>query len=517
MTAKLNRAFVKGYKSPEENLAVPIPDWDQLPERVLQFGTGVLLRGLPDYFIDKANRQGIFNGRIVVVKSTDKGGVDKFVRQDGLYTVHVNGLQGGKEVQESILVSAISRVLSAAGQWQDILDVALNPAITVVISNTTEVGIVWEEGDDPAASPPASFPAKLTALLYRRFQHFGGDSSKGWVILPAELISDNGAKLKEIVVKLARIHGLGEDFVSWLEEANDFCNTLVDRIVPGRLPADQAEEAAARLGYTDDLAIMAEPFRLWAIESGSERVRDRLSFAQVDDGMVIASDIWKFKELKLRLLNGCHTFSCGLAVLSGFTTVKEAMRHDGFLHYVRMLMEQEIVSAIVGEKITVEEAINFAANVIDRFSNPFLNHQWLSISLNYTSKMQMRNAALLENYVQQQQTPPPYMALGFAAYLRFMCCKRSVDGSYRGNTGNDFYIINDEHAAGFASLWEKHDPKTLVDIVLKNRSLWKTDLSRLAGFAAMVKQYLQLLLSHKTLEVMKQLKNEHHRQPVNKH
>ncbi len=505
---RLNKAFLSDNKL-LGGLVGPVADWETLPEKVLQFGTGVLLRGLPDYFIDKANRHGVFNGRVVVVKSTDRGGADEFDEQDGLYTLHVKGLQGGEQVQESILISAISRVLSAAKQWQEILDVATNPDVSVVISNTTEVGIVLDESDELNASPPASFPAKLTKLLYRRFVHFSGDVGKGWVILPTELISENGAKLKAIVVKFAQLHELGVDFIRWLDEANDFCNTLVDCIVPGKLPFVESQQVESKLGYQDVLAIMSEPFRLWAIEADSQRVVQRLSFAQVDDSVVITPNISKFKELKLRLLNGTHTFSCGLAIMSGFTTVKEAMQDTVFAQYVRLLMRQEIIPAIVGSEIVEEEALTFADSVIDRFSNPFLNHQWLSISLNYTSKMQMRNVALLTRYVQQRQSPPYYMALGFAAYLRFLKCEIGADGVCRGDVGNGTYVINDEHAPYFAHLWATYEPHVLVGIALEEQGLWQVDLSSLVGFAEKVKYYLVQLLNDRALDVVKQLEREY--------
>src|SRR5690606_17438943 len=180
----------------------------------------------------------------------------------------------------------------------------------------------------------------------------------------------------------------------WLDQENYFCNTLVDRIVPGKLSAEAQEQADEQIGYTDDLAIMAEPFRLWAIETNSDRVSDILSFAEADKGVVITPDITKFKELKLRLLNGSHTFSCALAILSGFTTVKEAMQDADFLKYMDTLLNEEIVPSIVGPVIQEGEAKDFAKSVVDRFSNPFLNHQWQSISLNYTSKMELRNVPL---------------------------------------------------------------------------------------------------------------------------
>lgn len=485
--AKLNKAFLKENKL-SKKLTNPVQGWDQLPEKVLQFGTGVLLRGLPDYFIDKANQQGVFNGRVVVVKSTDKGGISEFDDQDNLYTLYIKGIENGKEVQKSKIISSISRVLAAYEDWEEIIDVAIKDELELVISNTTEVGIVLDTKDDLKAKPPHSFPAKLTALLYKRFLHFRGDESKGLVILPTELISDNGSKLKEIIIELSRIHNLGEDFIDWINQANHICNTLVDRIVPGKLSEEDQKQEEIQLGYVDDLAIMVEPFRLWAIESDSDEVKRVLSFANIDKGMVIVPDIGKLKELKLRLLNGSHTFSCGLALLCGFSTVKEAMRNEDFVLFLQHLLQKEIIPAITGEEISEGEAQNFAGDVIDRFSNPFLDHAWKSICFNYTSKLQMRTVALIENYTRKQQVAPQYMALGFAAYLLFM------------------KDVEDESSLN--SLWKEYDSNELVDKILKNQKLWNTDLSKVPGFTEAVKTQLQLLLNYPALEVIRQNNNQ---------
>lgn len=505
--AKLSKAFLE-KNTISSKLNIPIENWDELPEKVLQFGTGVLLRGLPDYFIDKANRQGVFNGRAVVVKSTNRGGTDEFADQDGLYTIYNKGIQNGEEVQDAILVSAISRVLSASEQWDEVLSVAIASSLEVVISNTTEVGIVLDVDDNLNDSPPTTFPAKLTAVLYKRFLYFNGDINKGLVILPTELISDNGIKLKEIVMKLAKVHELGEGFINWLNVANHFCNTLVDRIVPGKLPLAEQQLLEKELGYSDNLAIMTEPFRLWAIESDSERVSKVLSFAKVDEGVVIAPNIWKFKELKLRLLNGSHTFSCGLAVLCGFETVKDAMQNETFSQYLRRLMKNEIVPTITGDEIDRNEALIFAENVSDRFSNPFLDHKWLSISFNFTSKMQMRNSALLQGFVEKHQSIPQYMVLGFAAYLRFMKCEKDKDGNYMGRIGDKYYPINDPEAPVFANLWNNYNPKEIVDHVLKNEDLWKMNLNEIPGLADDVLYYLQVLQGQDALGLIKQLNDQ---------
>lgn len=397
------------------------------PEKVLQFGTGVLLRGLPDYFIEKANRAGLFSGSIAVVKSTDKGSTDQFERQDNLYTLHIKGLEKGRDLQEVLLVSAISRVVSAASNWTAILDIARNPEVETIISNTTEVGIVLDEQDTPLASPPVSFPGKLTAVLFERFRAFNGAEDKGMVILPTELIDKNAEVLRGIVIALAERHQLGTDFIDWIKNCNHFCNTLVDRIVPGTLGASEQRQAEDQLGYSDELAIMAEPFCLWAIESSHPRVLEVLSFARVDKRVVITDDIQKFKELKLRLLNGSHTFACGLAILAGFDTVKAAMADPVFSTYVRQLMHSEIIPALSTIGIDNREASEFADHVIDRFGNPYLQHQWQSISTNYTSKMRMRNLPTIARYMERYGKVPPYMALGFAGYLKFIQAAESEE------------------------------------------------------------------------------------------
>src|SRR6478672_10172092 len=215
------------------NSSKPIDEIFKLPEKILQFGTGVLLRALPDYFIDKANKEGIFNGRVVVVKSTGTGEKDAFDRQDGMYTLAVRGLENGEILDEAIICSAISRVLSATDQWDDILQTAGNAHLQVVISNTTEVGIQFVE-ESIFQRPPVSFPAKLLAILYERYKIFNGSPEAGLVIIPTELLTDNGKKLKSILSELAVFNALESAFRDWLNVHNHFCSSLVDRIVPGK-------------------------------------------------------------------------------------------------------------------------------------------------------------------------------------------------------------------------------------------------------------------------------------------
>ncbi len=464
---------------PSLRMAVPGETVFSFPEKVLQFGTGVLLRGLPDYFIDKANRQQIFKGRIVAIKSTTQGDIDAFDQQDGLYTHCVKGLQNGEFVEENIINSSISRVLSAASQWNEILEYAANPDIRVIISNTTEVGIVLDSGDRIDASPPRTFPGKLLAILYKRYSVFNNNHAAGMVIIPTELIPDNGDRLREIVLRLATINNLEPGFVEWLTNSNYFCNSLVDRIVPGKPPVAIRTKIEEQNGYEDELMIMSEVYRLWAIESGEQKVIDILSFSQADNGVVIAPDIEVYRELKLRLLNGAHTFSCGLAHLAGFATVKNAIDDAGFSVFINKLMMEEIAPAITSHTIKINDATSYASKVLDRFINPHIEHQWLSITMQYSSKMKTRNLPTIQNFLERFKSVPACISLGLAAHLLFMKCEPGTDGKFYGEVNGKKYIVNDDHAGVYAEKWKNASTfGDLVISVLSDPSLWGVDLSQ---------------------------------------
>lgn len=497
----LSRSLLRGpfgdqlKASPEELFS--------LPEKVLQFGTGVLLRGLPDYYIDKANKQGVFNGRIVVVKSTSFGGVDAFDHQQGLYTHVLRGVDKGEVVDKVIINASISRVISAASDWNAVLECATNPDMQVILSNTTEVGITLVE-DNIHADPPVSFPGKLLSFLYKRFSHFNGDRERGMVIVPTELITDNGKKLEAIVLELAHQQGLESAFMDWLENANTFCNSLVDRIVPGKLPENEHQALCKKLGYVDDLLIMSEVYGLWAIETTREKVREVLSFHACDEAVVILPDIHMHRELKLRLLNGSHTFTCGLAYLHGFKTVREAMQDERFSEFITRLMKQEIVPAIIGNGLNTGLAEAFADKVLDRYRNPFLDHPWINITLQYTGKMAMRNMPILRSYFERYQQVPPAMALGFAAYLLFMNGKPTGEQSFAGSSDWGPYPINDEQAAFFSTSWSTLAPELLVKTILGKTEWWGSDLNQYEGWTRSVNHLLARLLNDGPRKVLRE-------------
>lgn len=474
-----------------ENVVVPGQPIFDLPEKVLQFGTGVLLRGLPDYFIDKANRAGVFNGRVVVVKSTGANTAE-FDQQDALYTLCVRGIENGFPVAENIISSAISRVIAAEKDWQEILEVAKSANLQIVVSNTTEVGIQYVE-ESIKNSPPVSFPAKLLALLYERFKAFNGDNNKGLIIVATELIPDNGTKLGEIVLKLAHYNKLEANFIVWLAQANTFCNSLVDRIVPGKPDAATLETLQAELGYQDNLLSMTEPYRLWAIEGG-RHVADVLSFATVDEGVIIAEDIEIYRELKVRLLNGTHTLSSGIAFLLGIDTVNNAMSNELMSHYIETLMATEIGPAIPYE-VTKKQTDAFASAVKDRFANPSIEHFWTSIAFQYSMKMKIRILPLLLNYYKIFNQVPSHIALGFAAYLAFSRVQRKEDGLYFGLNNGAGYRLNDDSAP---YLFEKYSQykDDFVEQVLADENIWGVNLIQLTGFIPAVKQLYLEIINH---------------------
>ncbi len=442
-----------------------------LPERVLQFGTGAFLRGFADYFIDCANRKGAFNGRVVVVGSTGSGRTQRFNAQDGLYTLCVRGREHGEIVDRQQVITAVSRALSARDQWPDVLVCARNPDLSVVISNTTEVGITYDATDRPDLNPPRSFPGKLTAWLYERARAFMYDPNKGVTVLPCELIDDNGEVLYDIVQRLAMRWNLGTAFLRWLEEANTFHNTLVDRIVPGT-PQD-AEALYQQLGYHDALLTVAEPYRLWAIEAEGT-AQSRFPLSGVDPGIVVTSDIEPYRERKVRILNGVHTITVPLALLSGLHTVGEAMEDAVVSSFVQRVLHQEIVPSLESDS---QQAQAFGEAVLDRFRNPFIRHMLLDITFQQTAKLGVRVLPSLLSYVRKYNTLPPALTFGFACFLLLQHPDHRPEG-----------LRDDDAAEYWKEVWDdvyladEAQVQQAVATVTRDAARWGTNLDALPQF-----------------------------------
>ncbi|MFT5883748.1 MAG: tagaturonate reductase [Arcticibacterium sp.] len=466
------------------------------PEKILQFGTGVLLRGLCDFLIDKGNKEGNYNGSIVVVKSMP-GSAKDFEEQDQLYTVCVRGLESGNIVSENVVCEAISRVISASDHWAEVLKTAENPEMDLVISNTTEVGLKYIKESGTAV--PVSFPGKLTAWLEQRFNA----GHKGVIIIPTELVVDNGKVLKELINQQIDGQGLSKEFKNWVNEKNHFCSSLVDRIVPGRPSKEEHESLNKELGYEDTLLVKSESYALWAIE-GDSYIKETLSFEKSHPGVVIEKNITQYRELKLRMLNAPHTLMCGLCYLAGFETVKDALNNRMIEKYISNLMLTELAPALP-KNIDSKLVQRYGQTILDRFRNPYLDHKWLSITFQSTMKLNMRAMPLLHRYYAIFNCVPHYFARGIAAYLLFTKAVRHVNGTYYGDNNGTEYVINDDQAGWYFEAWKNNDPKEVVQKALSNKDFWDTDLTELKGFEEAVAVHLSNMMMAGVKEVVSAL------------
>jgi tagaturonate reductase len=378
---------------------------EQLPERVLQFGTGMLLRALCVAFVDAANSAGAFSGRIAVIQSTPQGQARAINAQDGLFTLVERGLEHGAPVERTRLVGAISRALLADAEWPAVRDLVARPELQVIVSNVTEAGF----------RPDAGFPARLTDLLHTRFARLP-DGPPVFVI-PTELVDDNGPQLAAMVDGLADGFGRGPEFRQWLGARVRFCSSLVDRITTGAPVPDVRAALDRRLGYADALLTVTEPQALWAIEGDPAELRATFGIDVFPESVIIAPDIGFYRERKVRLLNGAHTATAPLALLAGVRTVREAAEHPRLGAFLRHILFEEIVPAT---DLPAGAALAFAGTVMDRFRNPWLDHEWRVIAANQTAKLRLRVVPSLTGFARKRGIAPQGLALGLAAYLRWV-------------------------------------------------------------------------------------------------
>ena len=462
-----------------------------LPERVVQFGTGAFLRGFVEYFVDEANRQGKFAGSIVAVSSTGSSRDAVLNEQDGLFTLAIQGVEGTVARQRYRVVSSLNRAVSARDDWDAVLALARDPNIELVISNTTEVGIVLDHSDHFGATPPSSFPGKLTRFLFERARTFDYDASKGVVVLPCELIENNGEMLRSIVTALAQGWQLGPRFQQWLDSVVVFCNTLVDRIVPGVVSTDEAARVGRLFGYRDGLLTACEPYALFAIE-GDDTLRARLPFANADTRIIIAPDIAPYRERKVRILNGAHTISVPTALLAGLETVCDAVADDRVGRFMRRAVFEEIVPSV-----DVPDAGTFAREVFQRFSNPYIRHALIDITLYGTAKMRVRVLPSIVAYAERTGRAPTSLAFGFAAFLAFMRGEIQTERRASGLS-----VPDDPEGARIREAWhavELHSDDAIADLAratCADDDLWGTDLSAIPDFADAVADDLVRIVNH---------------------
>lgn len=483
---RLSRELVASFALAEQ-AAVEVPPVDtlELPEKIIQFGTGAFLRGFAEYFVDEANRRGMFGGSVVAVSSTGSQRDALLNEQDGLYTLAIQGVEGSAARQRYRIIASLSRAVSARDDWSAVLDLARSPDVEVVISNSTEVGIVLDEDDRFDASPPRSFPGKLTRFLAERARAFDYDARRGVIVLPCELIEDNGDTLRSVVQTLSRRWALGARFEHWLSGAVTFCNTLVDRIVTGVVSAEESDRIGRLLGYRDGLITACESYALFAIQ-GDDRLRARLGFADADPRVIVTPDIRPHRERKVRVLNGAHTISVPVALLAGLETVRDAVEDERVGRFIRRVVFDDIVPSL-----DAPGAEEFANEVLERFANPHIRHALIDITLYGTTKMRVRVVPSIVDYYRRARRAPTSLAFGFAAYIAFM---RGDIQAERRTMG--LAVPEDGEGARVRDAWLDVDPRSdaslaeLARRVCGDDALWGVDLSSLTGFADIVAEHL---------------------------
>lgn len=456
------------------------------PIRVLQFGEGNFLRAFTDWMIDILNEQGKFDGGIAIAKPIPMGDLSRFEKQDHFYTVCLRGNVDGKKTVENRVITSVQESVDCYQDYARYANYAKLDTLRFIISNTTEAGIVYDPADRFSFEPPHSYPGKLTKLLYERAEYFHYASDKGLIILPVELIDDNGIQLKKCVLQLAEDWNLGEKFIAWLEESCVFTSTLVDRIVTG-YPREEAAALCEKFGYQDDLIVTAEPFGLWVIESEKD-ISGELPLDQAGLPVIFTDNQKPYKQRKVRILNGAHTSFVLAAYLAGHDTVGQSMNDPLFLSFMRKTLHEEVIPTLDLDK---NDLVSFATAVEHRFNNPFVQHLLLSISLNSVSKWRARCMPSLKEYVARKGELPLRLAFSLAALMAFYQGDRMEEGALMGEReGKPYRILDDEAALKFFLENGQKDAKALTQLFLSREDFFGENLTEIPGLCDYVSQAL---------------------------
>ncbi len=469
------------------------------PVKVLQFGEGNFLRAFVDYMIDIANEKGDFNGDIVLVKPIEFGNLKMFHEQECQYTVQLRGIADGEAKKINRVITSVTDAVDAYEEYEKYAGYAKLDSLRFIVSNTTEAGIVYDDTDKIELNPPKTYPGKLTKFLYERYKHFDGAKDKGLVMLPVELIDDNGIHLKECVLKLAKLWNLEDGFTDWLNDACVFTSTLVDRIVTG-YPRDEAEELCKEFGYQDNLIVTGEPFALWVIES-SKDLNDELPLPKVGLPVIFTDNQKPYKQRKVRILNGAHTSFVLASYLCGNDIVLESMNDELILKFIKATIFDEVIPTLTLPKQELED---FAEAVLTRFNNPYVKHAHLSISLNSVSKWRARCMPSFLEYIEKEGKLPEHLTFSLAALMAFYTGTEIRDKALIGHRdGQEYNIMDDAAVLEFFAANSSKEPAEFVHAVLSNTDFWGQDLSALSGVEDAITSYLTDIRSigmRKTME-----------------
>ncbi|MBQ9015026.1 MAG: tagaturonate reductase [Firmicutes bacterium] len=482
-------------------------DHGRYPERILQFGEGNFLRAFADWMIDDLNEKGLYRGSICLCQPIPGNEKLRGIlnEQDGDYTVIMRGMNDeGSAAETERIVTSVSRCINAYDDYEQLRRLFCSEDLEVIISNTTEAGICYREGERLEARPAECFPAKLTQLLHDRYEKFGG-KGHGLLFLPVELIDDNGYELRKIILRYAREWDLGEDFCRWIEDENMFASTLVDRIVTG-FPADEIESLQDRMGYRDQAVVTCESFSLWVIE-GDPVWQRILPLGKGDGGVIWTEDVRPYKMRKVRVLNGGHTSTVLAGILSGHELVLDLMESPVYETFLRDLLREEVIP---GVPLAREEVEQFARDVLQRFRNPYIRHRLLDISMNSCAKFVTRCLPSLLAYQQREGSLPDRLVFSLAALIRFYRAEQA-DGVWTGRREDgSAYPIRDseDNIAFFADAWAAAsqepdgDMGRLSERILGRVELWGMDLSAVPGLPDQVAGYLERMKQEKLEEII---------------
>ena len=462
------------------------------PERIIQFGEGNFLRAFVDWIIQKMNDQVEFNSSVVVVQPIEHGMVDRLQAQDCLYHVNLQGLDKGEKVDSLTRIDVISRALNPYTEFDAFLKLAEQPEVRFVVSNTTEAGIAFDPACRLEDRPAASYPGKLTQLLYHRYQTFQGDRSKGLIIFPCELIFLNGHKLKETIEQYIDLWKLGADFKVWFTEACTVCATLVDRIVPG-FPRKEINAIQERLGYRDQLVVQAEVFHLWVIEAPASVAKEFPADKAGLHVLFVPSEE-PYHQRKVTLLNGPHTVLAPVAWLSGVDIVRAACQHAVLGPFIHRVMFDELMETL---DLPHEELVQFGQDVLERFNNPFVDHSVVSIMLNSFPKYQTRDLPGLKTYLARKGKLPKGLVLGLAAIITYYKGDMRADGA-QAKPEDSVEIVQ-----LLQQLWATGSTQTVAEGVLGAVSIWGEDLNRIPGLTVMLRSFLDEIQAKGMLETVK--------------
>ena len=477
----------------------------EAPEKVLQFGEGNFLRAFTEGFVDIMNETAGFNGKVVICQPRPprpNGTCDKINEQEGLYTLITRGQENGESISRTRVISCVSRCLNPYREYHEFIKCASNPQLRFIVSNTTEAGIAYDPECSLADEPASSFPGKLTQFLYERYKN----GLPGFIILSCELIDRNGDELKKCVNRYIEQWGLSGEFREWVDDHNVFCSTLVDMIVPG-FPKAEAEDIWEELGYRDELIDAAEVFGAWIIE-GPQSIKDELPVERAGLPVRIVDNVDVYKKRKVRILNGAHTAMVMAAYLSGMDIVRDCMQDEVIRGYMDRALKDEIIPVLSGmDKKELEE---FSASVTDRFANPFIDHELLSISLNSAAKWKARIMPTVLEYYEQKGKLPRVLTFSFAAFLSFYHLgQENVGGALRAErNGEKFFIRDDEWILEeFLKLKDEPD-EVLAETIINNERMWEDSLRKLDGFCEAVVSDLALINEKGMYEAMKEIQND---------